>query len=284
MVKHVPIARPHVGASVQEAREIEITSVLAHDNVVYMLRAIQTPFAIDLIFEQCQCDLRHALRSSMELGPGQQILVQICRGLAYVHGEGIMHRDLKPSNILLQRCPGGKVVVKIADFGLARRVPSMHDADHAPRDDDGMAGHWQHKPEMTTQVTTLWYRAPEVLLASKQYDTGLDMWSFGCVAVEVLTKSTAFPGTSEAQMLVQFFSYVGTHRSNEWPALLRLPQFRTFINSHKMQPNKKKWPCLAADARTFLLATLTPCPSQRWPAQTALKDKFLLAGHWQRCR
>ena len=155
MVKHIPIERPHVGASVQEAREIEITSVLAHDNVVYMLRAIQTPFAIDLIFEQCQCDLRHALRSSMELGPGQQILVQICRGLAYVHGEGIMHRDLKPSNILIQRCPGDNVVAKVADFGLARRVPSMHDADHAPRDDDGMAGHWQHKPEMTTQVTTL---------------------------------------------------------------------------------------------------------------------------------
>ena len=155
----------------------------------------------------------------------------------------------------------------------------MHDADHAPRDDDGMAGHWQHKPEMTTQVTTLWYRAPEVLLASTQYDTGLDMWAFGCVAVEVLTKSIAFPGTSETQMMVRILSFAGTHRSNEWPSLLRLPRFRTLIQSHQMHPNKTHWPwpCVAADARTFLLATLKPCPSQRWPAQTALKDKFLLA-------
>ena len=223
------------------------------------------------------CDLRHALTSSMELGPGQQILVQICRGLAYVHGEGIMHRDLKPSNILLQKCPGGTFVAKVADFGLARRVPQMHDTDHAPRDDDGMAGHWQHKPTVTTQVTTLWYRAPEVLLASTQYGTGVDMWSCGCLGVEALTKSVAFPGSSEHQMLINSFSFAGTHRSDEWPSLLQLPQFRTFLQSNKMQSKGLHWPKLAADTRTFLVAMLRPCPSQRWPAQTALKDKFLLA-------
>ena len=135
----------------------------------------------------------------MELGSRPQILAQICSGLAYVHGEGIMHRDLKPANILLQSRPGGKFSAKIADFGLARRVPSrppMHDA--AP-------DLWWMRPDLTTQVTTLWYRAPEVLLASRQYDTGVDMWAFGCIAVEVLTKSVAFPGSSESQMLVKIF-------------------------------------------------------------------------------
>ena len=116
VVKHVPIEQPFVGPSVQEAREIEITSTLAHDNVVRLLQAIQTPFAVDLAFEHCSCDMLHAMRSSMELGSRPQILAQICRGLAYVHGEGIMHRDLKPSNILLQSRPGGKFVAKIADF------------------------------------------------------------------------------------------------------------------------------------------------------------------------
>ena len=282
VVKHVPIERPFVGPSVQEAREIEITSTLAHDNVIRLLRAIQTPFAVDLIFEHCSCDLMHALKGSIEVGSRPQILAQICRGLAYVHGEGIMHRDLKPANILMQSRPGGKFSVKIADFGLARRVPSRPPNDAAPDADSAdEAGRWRHTPNLTTQVTTLWYRAPEVLLASRQYDTGVDMWAFGCITVEVLTKSVAFPGSSEPQMLVKIFSVSGTRKSDEWPSLLQLPQFRTFIRSAvrstRLQPNKRQWPNLTAEAQPFVLETLKPCPSQRWSAHTALKHKFLLA-------
>ena len=285
MVKHIKIGRPHVGMSIQEAREAEITSSLTHDNVVHMLQAIQTPFAIDLIFEHCLCDLRHALKTSMKLA-SQQILRHICCGLAYVHGEGVMHRDLKPSNILLQTRPGDALVAKITDFGLARRVPK-HDAGAGRVHDDGTAGHWQHNDgtaghwqhthALTTQVTTLWYRAPEVLLASREYGTGVDMWAVGCIAVEVLTKSVAFPGTSENHMLLKIFSFAGTRRSDTWPTLLKLPQFRTFIQSNKMQPKGVPWPSLTADARTFVVAALEPCPSERQTAQTALKDNFLLA-------
>ena len=295
-VKHIRIGRPHVGMSIQESREIEITSSLMHDNVVHLLRAIQTPFAIDLIFEHCLCDLGHALKSSMQL-VGQQILLQICCGLASVHGEGVMHRDLKPSNILLQKRPGDTFVAKIADFGSARRVrlaTGSTPTQNAERvHDDGTAGHWQDKPHLTTQVTTLWYRAPEVLLGSDQYDIGVDMWAMGCIAVEVLTKSVAFPGTSEQQMLLKIFSFAGTDRSNEWPSLLQLAQFRTFILAHsnKVHPKGLPWPRLSAGARTFVVAAWRPCPSQRQTAQNALKDKILLAtgsnvadgaGKWRR--
>ena len=216
----------------------------------------------------------------------QQILRHICCGLAYVHGEGVMHRDLKPSNILLQTRPGDALVAKITDFGLARRVPK-HDAGAGRVHDDGTAGHWQHNDgtaghwqhthALTTQVTTLWYRAPEVLLASRQYDTGVDMWAFGCIAVEVLTKSVAFPGSSESQMLVTIFSFAGTRKSDEWPSLLQLPQFRAFIRSTSLRSQKCQWPKLTAEAQTFVLETLKPCPSQRWSAHNALKHKFLLA-------
>ena len=95
---------------------------------------------------------------------------------------------------------------------MARRVPK-HDAGAGRVHDDGTAGHWQHNDgtvghwqhthALTTQVTTLWYRAPEVLLASREYGTGVDMWAVGCIAVEVLTKSVAFPGTSENHMLLK---------------------------------------------------------------------------------
>ncbi len=39
---------------------------------------------------------------------------------------------------------------------------------------------------MTREVVTLWYRAPEILLGG-EYDFSVDMWSVGCVFVEMLT-------------------------------------------------------------------------------------------------
>ena len=105
------------------------------------------------------------------------------------------------------------------------------------------------------------------------------MWAFGCIAVEVLTKSVAFPGSSESQMLVKIFSFAGTRKSDEWPSLLQLPQFRTFIQTISRQPIQcqSQWPNLTAEAQTFVLQALKPCPSQRWSAHTALNHKFLLA-------
>ena len=53
VVKHIVIGRPHKGMSIQEAREIEITSSLTHHNVVHLLHAIHMSLTIDLIFENC---------------------------------------------------------------------------------------------------------------------------------------------------------------------------------------------------------------------------------------
>src|ERR671936_360212 len=43
---------------------------------------------------------------------------QVCEGLAHAHAAGILHRDVKPSNVLL--ADGGRVSVRLLDFGLAR--------------------------------------------------------------------------------------------------------------------------------------------------------------------
>ena len=61
--------------------------------------------------------------------------------------------------------------------------------------------------------------------------------------------------------------------------LVAATQFRIFINSTSLQPRIVSGlsPKLTAEAQTFLLEMLKPCPSQRWSAHTALKHKFLLA-------
>lgn len=80
-------------------------------------------------------------------------MLQLFKGLNYLHQNFIVHRDLKVSNLLMT----DKGCVKIADFGLARKygIPI--------------------KP-MTPQVVTLWYRAPELLLQSKIQTTAIDIW------------------------------------------------------------------------------------------------------------
>ena len=50
---------------------------------------------------------------------------------------------------------------------------------------------------LTRQVVTRWYRAPELLLGSKEYDSAIDMWSVGCILAEML-HSLAAPMTSSA--------------------------------------------------------------------------------------
>lgn len=90
------------------------------------------------------------------------ILYQLLKGLKYIHSAGLIHRDLKPSNLLLN----SDCLTKICDFGLVRFVEQSE----------------SETPVLTENVATRWYRAPEVLLGSKDYNQMADMWSVGCIA------------------------------------------------------------------------------------------------------
>ena len=69
-------------------------------------------------------------------------------------------------------------VLKLADFGLARAfgIPVKN---------------------FTHEVVTLWYRAPDILLGSKNYSTSVDVWSVGCIFAEMITKKAIFMGNDE---------------------------------------------------------------------------------------
>jgi mitogen-activated protein kinase 15 len=98
----------------------------------------------------------------------QYIMYQLLKALKYMHTAGMLHRDMKPSNMLLN----SDCLVKVCDFGLARSIASL----------TSNAG---NNPVLTDYVATRWYRAPEILLGSTKYTTGVDMWSIGCILGEV---------------------------------------------------------------------------------------------------
>jgi cyclin-dependent kinase len=115
-------------------------------------------------------------------------MYQLCLGIAHMHRHGVMHRDLKPQNLLVDKANN---ILKIADLGLGRAfsVPvksythevSVYSPVPAPM---GGSDAW-----CGSQIVTLWYRAPEVLLGGTHYATGVDMWSAGCIFGACLCRS-----------------------------------------------------------------------------------------------
>ena len=55
--------------------------------------------------------------------------------------------------------------------------------------------------ELTHQVVTRWYRPPELLFGARHYSTGIDIWSIGCIAAELLLRVPFIQGTSDLDQL-----------------------------------------------------------------------------------
>ena len=110
---------------------------------------------------------------------------QVFNGLKHMHEKTIAHRDLKPENILLS-VPGHisfddsdplSHEVKICDLGAAKVLS---------------------KQQLNTPyVVSRYYRAPELILGSNQYDCSIDIWSVGCILFELISRTPLFPGDAE---------------------------------------------------------------------------------------
>lgn len=109
------------------------------------------------------------------------ILYQILLSLHYIHSADIVHRDIKPSNVLVN----SNMKISVADLGLAWSVSCKDTISN----------------QMTDYVATLWYRAPEILLGSTKYNKSVDIWSFGCILVELYTGWVLFNGESTIQQI-----------------------------------------------------------------------------------
>jgi cyclin-dependent kinase len=152
-------------------REISILRMLARDPHVVRLMDVKQGLSKEgktvlyLVFEYMDTDVKKFIRSFRSTGkniPTQTIkslMYQLCKGMAFCHGHGILHRDLKPHNLLMDP---KTMRLKIADLGLARAFTLP-------------------MKKYTHEILTLWYRAPEVLLGATHYSTAVDMWSVGCI-------------------------------------------------------------------------------------------------------
>lgn len=115
---------------------------------------------------------------------------QILAGLSYLHSQDIIHRDIKGANILVDNKGG----VKISDFGISKRVEAS--TVLGSRASSGGSGHL-HRPSLQGSV---YWMAPEVVRQTA-HTKKADIWSLGCLVVEMLSGVHPFPDCSQLQAI-----------------------------------------------------------------------------------
>lgn len=176
-------------------RELKMLFYFNHDNVLKALDILQPPHIdffeeIYVVTQLMQSDLHKIIVSPQPLSSDhvKVFLYQILRGLKYLHMAGILHRDIKPGNLLVN----SNCILKICDFGLAR----VEEPDTTK--------------DMTQEVITQYYRAPEILVGSKHYTSAVDMWSVGCIFAELLGRRILFQAQSPVSQLNLITDLLGT--------------------------------------------------------------------------
>ncbi|WOL10020.1 hypothetical protein Cni_G18774 [Canna indica] len=208
-LKKIRLEQEDEGVPSTAIREISLLKEMQHSNIVKLQDVVHSDKRIYLVFEYLDLDLKKHMDSCPELAKDGRLvktyLYQILRGIAYCHSHRVLHRDLKPQNLLIDRRTNA---LKLADFGLARAfgIPVR---------------------TFTHEVVTLWYRAPEILLGSRNYSTPVDIWSVGCIFAEMVNQRPLFPGDSEIDELFKIFRVLGTPNEEIWPGVTSLPDFKT---------------------------------------------------------
>lgn len=113
---------------------------------------------------------------------------QILQGLNYLHSKDIIHRDIKGANILVDN----KGTVKISDFGISKRVEASTLLNPGPHLKRG-------GPRVSLQGSVFWM-APEVVRQTA-YTKKADIWSLGCLIVEMFTGSHPHPNCTQLQAI-----------------------------------------------------------------------------------
>jgi serine/threonine protein kinase len=162
------------------SREVATLMRLRHPNLV-LLMGICLERELSIVTEYCGGDTVFNLLHEKRLVPlswtqKMKIARDVAQGMAYLHScnPPIIHRDLKSLNLLLMQPVQNSndlIHVKITDFGVSRA--------------------WQPGIDMTGQMGTCHWMAPEVLL-SQPYTISADVYSYGVVLWEIITRETPY--------------------------------------------------------------------------------------------
>jgi eukaryotic-like serine/threonine-protein kinase len=172
-------------------REAKAVAALSHPNILAIHDFGEHEGTVFAAMELLEGEtLRQRLQDgALPVRKAVDLALEIARGLAAAHDRGIVHRDLKPENVFLT----DSGMVKILDFGLARREPV------APQVADTPTVSLSTEPGRL--MGTVGYMAPEQVRGRGETDARTDIFAFGALLYEMLTGKRAFRGESPVETL-----------------------------------------------------------------------------------
>ena len=214
----------------QGAVEVKVLQMLKNldredkNHVIHIKEAFCFRDHLCITFEILSINLYELLKSNgfngLSLSLIQRFTFQLLSGLKLAKDQKIIHCDLKPENILLKQ--SNKSCIKIIDFGSScfedQRVFSY--------------------------IQSRFYRAPEIILGLP-YSSAIDMWSLGCILVELYTGVPLFPGENELDQLLCMMEVLGLPPESLMKTASRTKIFFDNENRPKIVPNsrgKKRFP------------------------------------------
>lgn len=255
-IKKIRLGKYKEGVNFTAIREIKLLQELRHPHVIELVDCFPHKRNLNLVFECCESDLEAVIKDKfLPLGTPEikSYMQMTLRAVAYCHESWVLHRDLKPNNLLI--APNG--ALKLADFGLARVFGSPN-------------------RKFTHQVFARWYRAPELLLGSKAYGPGVDVWAVGCVFAELMLRKPFFPGSSDIDQLGRIYQGLGTPTEETWPGHKTLPDYMEF--SKTPAPDLRGVFATAPPEALDLLKKLMAFdPNRRVSAAEALRHAYFSA-------
>ncbi|CAK4098789.1 unnamed protein product [Aphanomyces euteiches] len=166
-----------------------------------------------LVFPLCSFNLYDLQRSLQSKSIGLKLIrkmaKQIIESLGFLGDVGVIHCDLKPENIVLIRSNHSNI--KVIDFGSS----------------------CQSDKRVYSYIQSRFYRAPEVLLGMK-YTTAIDMWSLGCILVELHTGMPLFAGQDlhdQLRKIVQVLGMIPNGVLDKANAVLRSKYFERVVEN-----------------------------------------------------
>ncbi|KAK4266140.1 hypothetical protein QN277_027106 [Acacia crassicarpa] len=164
------------------SNEAKIVQLLnPHPNIVTLHKVYEDENHLHLLFELCDdADFHSRLAQGTSAIPesdASRIMRQLMQAVSHCHRLGVAHRDIKPENILFTGQHGGRL--KLADFGSAEIF----------KEGELIRG----------VVGTPYYVAPEVV-AGREYNEKVDVWSSGVILYMMLSGNPPFDGETEVEI------------------------------------------------------------------------------------
>ncbi|KAG9246626.1 kinase-like protein [Calycina marina] len=191
-VKVVKNRTAYFNQSMMEVSVLDLLNTKLDKNDDHHLLRLKDTFIhrqhLCLVFELLSVNLYELIKQNQFRGLSTTLVrvfaQQLLNGLSLLNKARLIHCDLKPENILLKNLESP--IIKIIDFGSA----------------------CDERQTVYTYIQSRFYRSPEVLLGLP-YSSAIDMWSLGCIVVELFLGLPLFPGSSEYNQVSRIVEMLG---------------------------------------------------------------------------